>query len=130
MDGRAKPDHDSNDAKADRHLAGGLGGMTVKAQRQSLSSSGSSRGSSHQQAPEPVVGWMVGPSPSMTATLEFSALLLFFSFILPSWQHGGATAPAAWQIPTWAGLVSVAAVAFIGLCRAKSDGQRVWRWGK
>ena len=60
----------------------------------------------------------------------FIALLLFFSLILLPWQHGHATAPSAWQIVLWAGLVCMATAAFIALCRAKSDGQWVWRWGK
>jgi hypothetical protein len=104
--------------------------MIAQAQRQSLSSSGLSRGSSRRQAPEQAARWMIEPSPTMTATLGFSALLLSFSFILPPWQHGATTAQAASQIAAWAGLICAATAASVGLCRAKSDGQWVWRWGK
>ena len=63
------------------------------------------------------------------AVLGFIALLLSFSLILLPWQRGEATAPAAWQIVVWAGLVCMATAAFVGLCRAKSDGQWFRRWG-
>ena len=63
------------------------------------------------------------------AVLGFIALLLSFSLILLPWQRGEATAPAAWQIVVRAGLVCMATAAFVGLCRAKSDGQWVRRWG-
>ena len=55
------------DTEADRRLARRLCWMMTRLQPQPLSSSGLSRGSSVQHALEPVEGWMVGTSPTMTS---------------------------------------------------------------
>jgi len=60
----------------------------------------------------------------------YAALLAGASLVLLGWQPGGGTAPAAWQIGAWILAVLLLTGGFIGLARAKSDGQWGWRWGK
>jgi hypothetical protein len=38
--------------------------------------------------------------------------------------------PGAWQVATLVIMVAALTLGFIRLCRAKTDGQWVWRWGK
>ena len=64
------------------------------------------------------------------ATLAFVAVILLESLLLLGWQLDRASGPAGWQIAAWLLLVATATVAFIALCRAKTDGQWTWRWGK
>ena len=64
------------------------------------------------------------------ATLAFVAVLLAASLVLFAWQFGQPSGPAVWQIAVWALCVAVATWAFVRLCRAKTDGQWAWRWGK
>jgi hypothetical protein len=64
------------------------------------------------------------------ATLAFVAVLLALSLLCFAWQPGSLSRPAAWHISIWAGLTAVLTIGFVWLCRAKSDGQWGWRWGK
>ena len=38
--------------------------------------------------------------------------------------------PGAWQIATWLIMVGFLTFGFLRLCRARTDGEWRWRWGK
>jgi len=58
------------------------------------------------------------------------AILVSASLLLFPWQPDVGTSPTIWQIAAWAFTVLVLTIGFIGLARAKTDGQWGWRWGK
>ncbi len=64
------------------------------------------------------------------ATLAFVSVVFATSLLVFLWQPNGGTAPSIWQIAAWLAIAAILTGGFIGLARAKSDGQWGWRWGK
>ncbi len=75
-----------------------------------------------------------GATPSnwkgWAATAAFVVLLVSLSLLLLPLQQNPGTQPASWQIAAWGLIVLALTAGFIGLARAKTDGQWGWRWGK
>ena len=64
------------------------------------------------------------------ATAAFAAVLVPVSVLFLAWQPNPGTGPGALQISAWALTVLMLTAGFVGLARAKTDGQWGWRWGK
>ena len=63
-------------------------------------------------------------------TLGFCAIVLGFTHVLivqPAAEHAG---PSGAQVIAFLALFAGSIVAFIRLCKAKTDGDWRWRWGK
>jgi hypothetical protein len=64
------------------------------------------------------------------AVAAFVALMIALSHLLLAWEPGPGSGSGAVRIAVWALASAVLTVAFVGLARAKTDGQWGWRWGK
>jgi hypothetical protein len=64
------------------------------------------------------------------ATLVFVGLVIGASLLTFGSQPLQASAVPVWKIAVWAAFVASATLGFVALCRAKTDGQWAWRWGK
>jgi hypothetical protein len=64
------------------------------------------------------------------ATAAFVVAMAAASLVLLAWQSNAGSGPGALRIAVWALAFSMLTLGFIGLARAKTDGQWGWRWGK
>lgn len=68
-------------------------------------------------------GWAV--------TFAFVAVVATATIVLlAALQPDRASGFAPWQFAVWGAGVALLTLGFIRLCRAKTDGQWGWRWGK
>jgi len=67
-------------------------------------------------------GWAVS---IVTLGIILASGLLVFGF-----EPDPASRPSGWHISGWLLFCVIVMVAFLQLCRAKTDGQWAWRWGK
>jgi len=114
MDGRDKPDHDKDDAKADRCIARRVGWMTLYWFKPKAYGYGAT--------PANWQGWV--------ATGVFVIGVMALSLLLLGLEPKPGTGLGSWRIGIWALMVAGLTVGFIWLSRVKSDGQWGWRWGK
>ncbi|MBO0766365.1 MAG: hypothetical protein J2P50_17490 [Hyphomicrobiaceae bacterium] len=49
---------------------------------------------------------------------------------LTAWPADLPAGPAAWQVVTAFGMTAALTLGFLRLCRAKTEGEWRWRWGK
>ena len=63
------------------------------------------------------------------AVAMFGAVICALSLSLVMLPAGMPASAVAWQAATWAILVAVLTLAFIRLCRSRTDGEWAWRWG-
>jgi hypothetical protein len=63
------------------------------------------------------------------AVAGFVAVILALSLSLIAFPAETSVGVKAWQFATWAILVGVLTLAFIRLCRNRTDGEWAWRWG-
>jgi hypothetical protein len=75
-----------------------------------------------------------GATPSnwrgWAATATFVGMVVALTTSLLALPADMPAGPAAWQVGTWAVLVALLTLGFVRICRAKTDGQWSWRWGK
>jgi hypothetical protein len=75
-----------------------------------------------------------GATPSnwrgWAATAAFVGMVVALTMSLLALPADMPAGPAAWQVGTWAVLVALLTLGFVRICRAKTDGQWSWRWGK
>jgi hypothetical protein len=64
------------------------------------------------------------------AVAAYAAVLVAVSLPLMAWPADMPAGPAAWQIATWLIMVGLLTFGFLRLCRARTDGEWRWRWGK
>jgi hypothetical protein len=64
------------------------------------------------------------------AVAVYAAVLLALSLSLAALPADMPEGAAAWQIATWLMMVGLLTFGFLRLCRAKTDGEWRWRWGK
>jgi hypothetical protein len=60
----------------------------------------------------------------------YAAVVFALSLSLATWPADLPDGPAAWQVATWLVMVGLLTFGFLRLCRAKTDGEWKWRWGK
>jgi hypothetical protein len=75
-----------------------------------------------------------GATPSTwkgwAAVLGYVVAILALALSLAALPADLPEGPGAWQAATTAILIAALTLGFIRLCRAKTDGQWAWRWGK
>jgi hypothetical protein len=64
------------------------------------------------------------------AVAVYTAVVLVLSLSLATLPADLPDGPGAWQIATWLGMVGLLTLGFLRLCRARTDGEWRWRWGK
>jgi hypothetical protein len=64
------------------------------------------------------------------ATLVTLAILLGSGLLVFGFEADRASPPNSWQIGGWLLFDVIIVAGFLQLCRAKTDGQWAWRWGK
>jgi hypothetical protein len=64
------------------------------------------------------------------AVAVYAAIILALSLSLAALPSDMPEGPGAWQIATWLIIVGLLTLGFVRLCRAKTDGEWRWRWGK
>jgi hypothetical protein len=75
-----------------------------------------------------------GASPAnwkgWAATVGTLAIILGSGLLVFGFEPDPASRPSGWQIGGWLLFNVIVMAAFLQLCRAKTDGQWGWRWGK
>jgi len=64
------------------------------------------------------------------AVAAYAAIMLALALSLASLPADMPPGPLPWQVVTWLIMVGVLTFGFLRLCRAKTDGEWRWRWGK
>ena len=64
------------------------------------------------------------------AVAVYAAVMLALVLSLAALPADMPQGPGAWQIATWLIMVGVLTLGFVRLCRARTDGEWRWRWGK
>ncbi len=75
-----------------------------------------------------------GASPSnwkgWAATLGFVVVTTLVTLPLMVWPAVTHSGPRLWHVALWCALLIALTVGFMRLCKAKTDGEWRWRWGK
>ncbi len=64
------------------------------------------------------------------AVAVYAAVILVLALSLAALPADMPEGPGAWQVATWSIMVGLLTFGFLRLCRAKTDGEWKWRWGK
>ena len=64
------------------------------------------------------------------AVAVYAAVMLALALSLATLPANMPNGPGTWQVGTWLVMVGMLTFGFIRLCRAKTDGEWRWRWGK
>lgn len=64
------------------------------------------------------------------ATLCYAVVTFAVTWGLVVWPASARIGPQAWHLVLWLVLTGLLTVGFIRLCKAKTDGEWRWRWGK
>jgi hypothetical protein len=64
------------------------------------------------------------------AVAVYVAVVLALSISLAALPVDMPEGPGRWQAATWLIMVGLLTLGFIRLCRARTDGEWRWRWGK
>ncbi len=75
-----------------------------------------------------------GASPAnwkgWVATLAYCAIVFLIAYVLMVAPSRTGTGPSAMQVGLFLALLIAVSGMFIRICRAKTDGEWRWRWGK
>lgn len=64
------------------------------------------------------------------AVAVYAAAVLALALSLAALPAGLPEGPGVWQAVTFVVMVAALTLGFVRLCRARTDGQWAWRWGK
>jgi hypothetical protein len=64
------------------------------------------------------------------AVAGYAAVMLALGLSMTAMPADMPEGPAVWQVATWLIMVGLLTFGFLRLCRAKTDGEWRWRWGK
>jgi hypothetical protein len=64
------------------------------------------------------------------AVAGYVAVVLVLVLSLAALPEDMPEGPRAWQIATWVIMVGLLTLGFVRLCRARTDGEWRWRWGR
>jgi RsiW-degrading membrane proteinase PrsW (M82 family) len=64
------------------------------------------------------------------AVAAYVAVVLALVLAVTAWPEDLPRGPAAWQVVTAMAMIGALTWGFVRLCRARTDGEWAWRWGK